>query len=155
MLLLLAACSHGDFPIRYERIDDLANGLLLHVDLQEAASVTGTCTGEDTGEVLRVSGESSVDPTVPVIGLLADSFYECELEAGSLTASLRVHTPSLPPEVPDTWDLVTDEVDDGTYTLFNHLVGDRSVADGRAVIVDHDGRVRWYWEYDQIGRAHV
>ena len=151
LLLLLAACSHGDFPIRYERIDDLANGLLLHIDLQEAASVTGTCTGEDTGEVLRVSGESSVDPTVPVIGLLADSFYECELEAGSLTASLRVHTPSLPPEVPDTWDLVTDEVDDGTYTLFNHLVGDRSVADGRAVIVDHDGRVRWYWEYDHYG----
>lgn len=153
--LLLAGCtSTGDFLISTAPIANLANGARLTAWLAAPAPLTGTCTGvDDPADVHRVTSltEETVHD-IEVLGLLADSAYRCVLGADGAEAQVDVQTVGLPPGVPDTLEVTVDDGSaDRGYLLFNHLVGDRTTADGRAVIVDREGRVRWYWEFAHYG----
>jgi hypothetical protein len=124
------------------------------LSLDSPANAVLTCTHTtETTDVHRLEhiGFAS-EHRWTVHGLLAESTYDCTVQArcpggDSATATASLTTGSLPEElVPGTVTVDPVLAMTGAYTMFNH----KGFCDGdqahRLVIVDPEGRVRWYWE---------
>ncbi len=124
------------------------------LSLEREASAILTCTHstESTDKHRIESTSLGLEHTWVVHGLLSDSTYNCTAEArcpdgGTATATTTLYTHSLPTDIAAGTVTTDDDLAmTGAYTLFNH----KGFCDGeqthRLVMVDPQGRVRWYWE---------
>lgn len=134
--------------------DSLVTRADLDLTLGLPANAVLTCThADDPTEVHRLE---SLVPALAhrwtVHGLLADSDYTCQAvatctEGGSDAATTTLSTGSLPTDLAaGTVTTAEGHAMTGAYTLYNH----KGFCDGeqahRLVMVDPEGRVRWYWE---------
>ncbi|MBA2322091.1 MAG: aryl-sulfate sulfotransferase [Deltaproteobacteria bacterium] len=148
MLLWLAACSPSDGPPSEEPagwsaepLDLLVLGQRLVRSGPVAASEV-VCTAEtDPTERHVVDGSAE---TVELYGLLADTAYRCEIAAGDAVDVVTFRTEPLPEWLP-SWHL--EEADgDGAYTIFNHGTDERNAREAKILVVDPEGRLRWYYD---------
>jgi hypothetical protein len=82
-------------------------------------------------------------------GLLADSHYQCEVVAGDARANVSFDTESLPDEIPALEVTEDTGASAGAYTLVSHMLGGEDDPQIKLLIVDPEGRVRWYYFLDR------
>lgn len=143
LLLLLAACgppTWGDEPVL-----DLVNAHRFWVrNAGRVAPVEIRCTSTtEPGEehvVRGVSGEELL-----VAGLLAEHTYECALQVLGQTEVRTLETGSLPADLP------ANTVSGTTtgYTLFSSSRDVQAPREPKLLVVDPQGRVRWYRMFPQ------
>ncbi len=116
----------------------------LSIELDDPSPVAVTCVAEDDDdEVHGVQGAVSASHELALQGLLADTTYLCELEAGTAALSFEHTSGALSPETPD-WTVTGDpEASDGAWTLFNHGENGHHADREQLVVVDAQGRARW------------
>lgn len=139
-LALVAAVGCG--PARWVsgEADDLANAYWFTargVAIDTVLEVTCRST-ELADEVHFASG--SARRGVVVYGLLADHSYDCALDAGLVIERHLVTTPPLPDGIPS----MTVSGQTEGYTVFNSGRDDGGTNAHKLLIVDPEGRVRWY-----------
>ena len=134
--------------------DAMVLGQQLEVTLDAAAAVTARCTDAARPEEIHSadSAEASTH-TLRFFGLLASSDYSCVVSAGAVElGTLDFSTADLPEGIPSL--SVTGSPGWGAYTLLNHFVGATDPAQ-KLLIVDPEGRIRWYWYLDKDVREGV
>ncbi len=132
---------------------DLVTRVDLELTLSERATVRASCVQDaDPDEVHVVESDMPVlDHLLVIHGLLADEEWTCTAEAvcpqGGAPVQTRFTSAPLPADLPQGTVTRHDTlVPEGVYTLFNHKgFCDNEVAH-RLVVVDPEGRVRWYWD---------
>jgi hypothetical protein len=100
------------------------------VECRSADDPTEVHTGSAEGEVI-------------LYGLLADTAYDCTLRAGGATEDRSFRTLPLPDWLP-TWTMPVTGDAGGAYTLFNHCTDRRGDRQSKLLVVDPEGRLRWY-----------
>lgn len=122
-------------------------GLLL--DTAATASVTCTATGDGTDEHRLEALAATTEHSWTLHGLLASETYSCTAQADGLDLAGRtaVTTGTLPADLVEGAVTTSSTLAmTGAYTLYNH----KGFCDGeqthRLVMVDPEGRVRWYWD---------
>ena len=163
MLLLAAGCvdpgstppldaTHTDaFAVEGEALPELANAWRLRFSLQAPSTATATCTSPDAPDEHHVrSLPEASDHDLALFGLLAGTRYDCWIEAEPGAARASFDTPPAPGWMP-RWILERDPtaphgVDDpsSAYTLLNHGTDIPNRREPKLLIVDRDGRLRWY-----------
>lgn len=103
--------------------------------LPSAEPAEVTCRGEDPFEVHR----AAADGEVVLYGLLAGTTYRCTFSTGGV---LTFTTDALPDDLP-AWE-VAGEAGWGEYTLFNHCTDRKGDRQAKLLVVDREGRLRWY-----------
>lgn len=124
----------------------------LGLALDEEAALVLTCQAtRDLEEVHRVESPSSTSHHFELWGLLADTEYTCTVakQAGTLLegVSLVLHTAVLPDFLPAPKISVPAQLaSDVGYVLFNHsILHDKFFWEDQALIIlDPQGRIRWY-----------
>lgn len=118
---------------------------VLSFETDVASAATVTVTGGD--EEWELSLAAGTDFKKEIVGLLPDTEYSVRVSATAgdniLTAGpLLWKTPPLPPNLPPVEAVLTesDKMEPG-MTMFNVRAG----AQEPMLIVDHQGRVRWYY----------
>lgn len=123
------------------------------VTLDRPATVEVACTSPDdpAEEIVVTSAVDGAAPGTPirVDGLLADTRYTCVVTAtdGPAVATWAgdVTSGSVPVGFPE-WT-VTPGADASGYVLFNTMArAPKTPADQKWILVDPDGRIRWYRE---------
>ncbi len=104
------------------------------------ASVT-CVAADDPLEVHRLSSDAG---ELTLFGLLAETTYDCLLEAGGYDRRGSFRTGALPGWLP-TWELQVEGPAGGAYTLFNHGTDQGDDRQPKLLIVDPEGRLRWYF----------
>ncbi len=130
--------------------NELATAAYFDVALVGAASATLDClsdTDPDERHVLSV-----VDGENQLHGLLPDMPFHCTLTARDvLVWEGDLVTPALPDPIPELLLAVDGPADLASgYVVMNHW-GDEGPNVHRGLIVDGEGRVRWYQAFDDAG----
>ncbi len=119
--------------------------------LDPAATAAVLCTARgDPRDVHRLEALSPArDHTWRLHGLLASETYDCVVQVAgeSVGSPAAVTTGTLPADL--TTGAVTSPSSlsqTGVYTLYNHKGFCDADYTHRLVLVDPEGRVRWYWE---------
>src|SRR5688500_7190433 len=152
MLWSLVACVDvGEMRVDEIVLDDLVLGRMFVVRLDEADPASITCTTpSDPAEVHVLESPAGTEHGFTVLGLLAGTDYDWTIRAGEgRRERSEVHsisTDPLPGWLPEwTTELVPDP--DRGYTLLNHgLDTTQPDREAKLLIVDPDGRLRWYYE---------
>jgi hypothetical protein len=146
LLAWLAACSPDPAPgdwVAAEVPNLVLAQRLTSADFSGAASAV--CTADGDPDERHVVGSAAVGTAgLAVYGLLADTDYTCAIDDGERSATVPFHTGVLPDFLP-SWE-VTGDAGWGGYTIFNHgtdIHGDRQ---SKILVVDREGRLRWYYE---------
>ncbi|MCA9492348.1 MAG: aryl-sulfate sulfotransferase [Myxococcales bacterium] len=153
MLLLLLACvaTTTTDPVppgwTVESLPDnvLGRRFLLGLDAPGTGSVR--CKAEDDPlEVheIEVDAPEGIGRAV-LLGLLAETRYACEGEVDGQSTDLSFTTDPLPDWLP-SWHV--EEHDDpwGGYVLLNHGTDIKGNRQAKLMIIDTDGRLRWYYD---------
>ncbi len=129
------------------------NHASLDVTLSRAARVRAVCVQDSDSEEIHVvsSSDAARSHTLVLYGLLADADWTCRVEAtcprGGASREATFSTGPLPADmVQGTVSRHATLSPEGAYTLFNHKGFCDSEQVHRLVVVDLDGRVRWYWD---------
>jgi hypothetical protein len=129
----------------------LVTELHLTVTFSEPATAAVTCTlDSDWSEVhLAESDGAATEHALRMGGLLADADYTCVAAPTSVTSPSSVvqtvHTPALPAGLPTASAEASSTLEmTGAYTLFTHQQLCEESVDIRLVVVDPQGRIRWY-----------
>lgn len=108
----------------------------------QPSAVSLRCTGaDDPDEVHVLESPSAAAHDLVLFGLLGGTAYDCAVSAGAAQAAFRITTAPLPDWAP-AWT-VTGAT--RGYTLFNHVLNGLDANDQKLLIVDPQGRVRWYY----------
>jgi len=122
-------------------VTDLVLAKRLAVELDRSDALTLTCVADaDADEEHVLTSAAATEHELVLAGLLAKTAYACDAVAGSANASFEVATDALPDWAP-AWT-VTGET--SGYTLFNHVVNGQDANEQKLLIVDPEGRIRWY-----------
>jgi hypothetical protein len=128
-----------------------ANELEVTVTLSEPAAVAVACTlRADPTEVHLVEGaDPLIDHTLRLAGLLADEDYDCVAAAICPTSPapatpFTVTTGANPAILPSVTTTTFDPGAGSEYVLVNHS-DDCSWQTQRLLVLDRDGRVRWWF----------
>jgi hypothetical protein len=98
-------------------------------------------------EVHTAASPEAAAHSLRFFGLLASSDYSCAVSAGDAElGTLDFSTAALPEGIPTL--SVTGSPGWGAYTMLNHFVGAKDPAQ-KLLIVDPEGRIRWYWYLDK------
>lgn len=140
---LLAFACHSPDPVAITataEVGPIATTLRFDVTVDPPSPVTVDCTADDDPE----PHHADADPYV-LRGLLPDTVYRCVVAAGGTTVVLDPTTDPLPADLPSPLSvLVNDDRSAGGFTLFYWFRLD-DPSDGYVVIVDREGRIRWYF----------
>ncbi len=138
--------------------DAPVNGMTLIGLASRAAVIEAACAATDDPTDLHYVGTSALSgsPTVGVYGLLADTEYRCDVvlrdgAGAQVSGSVTARTAGLPDDFPVIevdWPAGDRARSDGGWTLFNHWIQDGDPKMQKLVLVDSDGRVRWYFVLD-------
>jgi hypothetical protein len=144
--ILLCACS--DLQIGVEDSPDIVLQKTLIIDTRRDEGVHVECTLEsDPSEVHVLDSHAEGERDVALRGLLADSDYGCLASASAgNTREFKVKTDVLPFGPP----LVTASGRSAPawYSIFANHPGHGDLIDTRILVLDADGRVRWYKSID-------
>ena len=158
MLPLVVGCGanlgtykENDVTVSVSSSRDLPYAVSFHVTLPQPGQVEIHCQGVDDPLESHRIGEQQVaeEHTLDLVGLLADNTYTCQVDATldgePVTGPLvDLTTLTAPDGLPD-WSLEGDpDAIVGVYTLFNHMDDGKDADNQKALIVDPQGRVRWY-----------
>ncbi len=91
-----------------------------------------------------VSTEHTERGPIELYGLLADTDYTCVITTSSTEDTLTFRTGSPPADLPH-WT-VTGAGGWGDYTIFNHGTDEQGNRNPAILIVDREGRLRWYFD---------
>lgn len=148
-LLALVACSGRDADPHPPPVDGpvwrdraVADNVLARA-FDRAEDVPGRvlCTSaDDPSEVHYVHGQGEI----VLYGLLADTRYDCVLSSGRAHEDRSFRTEPLPDWLP-TWTLPVAGDAGGAYTLLNHGTDRRGDRQAKLLVVDPEGRLRWYF----------
>ncbi len=117
----------------------LAKNFRVSLDTEDAVHLRCEAT-EDPDEVHELWTSIATEHSFGLYGLLGDTAYDCQVEAGGAALDFSVTTEALPGWAP-AWTVT------GTtsgYTLFNHLLNGLEANEQKLLIVDPAGRIRWY-----------
>lgn len=136
-----------DVPVWVDTpVDALSTAWRFEALLPEAGVATVTCTlAHDPEEVHTLASPPDRLADLVVYGLLADATYDCTLAADGWTETRTVVTDPLPDWLP-TWTMTVPGDAGLAYTLLNHgtdIDGDRRT---KLLVVDPEGRPRWYYK---------
>ncbi len=117
----------------------------IRVELAEPAEVSVACTSPDEPEEdFRLEAPAAAEHELAVPGLLADTAYTCTVTAGGDRAEATFTSGPVPEGTPVLEPVgERQEPSWGAWTLFNHQRICEDEPQGRLVIVDPEGRVRW------------
>jgi len=120
-------------------VSGLVNVLRFTVDVDAARSVELVCEGG--GEVHAASSPEGTHHELRLLGLLAETTYACAADGESFSTT----TGEFPYWIPEMVQSGDPAAADG-YTLFNHVAHGSAAEEQKLIIVDPQGRVRWYYE---------
>ena len=121
-----------------ESVPGLVNALRVVGEVSEAQAMELICEGG--GERHVVSSPEAGQHSILLLGLLAGTDYDCTIGGEAFSAS----TEALPYNIPDMAQSGDPSAAAG-YTLFNHVIHGSDAEDQKLIIVDAQGRVRWYY----------
>ena len=126
----------------------------LEVALDGSHALTIDCTpDDDADEGHRWTEPAASRHSVFVAGLLAETRYSCTLTAGVGEAVLELTTDALPASIP-ALSVEASGTPFGQWTLFNTWrAGGGRDREHTLLIVDAQGRVRWYHVLDEAPQA--
>lgn len=151
-----AECARDDevrlLAVAPVKVIDKATAVDFDVLVSSVADVAVACTADDDPlETHLVEGSDLSEGSLRLHGLRADSLYHCAATTTCPVAAGPAHrfdlrTDPLPADVPAT-SVERDPsipLAGGAYTIFNHQLFCSEGANNQLVIVDPEGRVRWY-----------
>jgi hypothetical protein len=138
----LSACEVLDVPA-------LVTARQVRLELAEPGAVRLCCTHQsEPSEVHVVSTASATEHLLTLHGLLPQTNYECVADVTSADGERQVALTLSTEPLPDWIRLpeLTGEpsASSGAYTLVNHFVDGKNVAEQKLLIFDRHGGVRWY-----------
>ncbi|MCB9685974.1 MAG: aryl-sulfate sulfotransferase [Alphaproteobacteria bacterium] len=126
-----------------ERVDGLVTAVRIAGELGEPLATTLRCRAwDDPRDEHLLHLEPSVRPSATLYGLLADTTYDCEIEAGGELATLSFVTDPLPDDLP-VFEVSGPGSPSGAWVLMNASPR-RDGAGQDLLVVDVEGRIRWY-----------
>ncbi|MCB9687895.1 MAG: aryl-sulfate sulfotransferase [Alphaproteobacteria bacterium] len=149
MLPLLLACTPSPtVPPGWtvERLPDNVLGRRFLLGLEAPGEGRVRCEAEDDpleAHEIEVDAPEGVGDAA-LLGLLADTAYACEGEIDGVSTDLSFRTDPLPDWLP-RWHLEEHDDPYEGYVLLNHGSDERGHRDAKLLIIDTDGRLRWYW----------
>jgi len=133
---------------------------VVRVRVGEASDIVISCDHEAlSGERHRVVRSTERLLVVPLGGLLADSRYTCTADVESAHATrvldFEFQTQPLPEGLPTLTMTRSPEFSPEGYTLFNVYTEVPPLKDIAVVLVDPEGRIRWYWFLESVSGAGI
>ncbi|MEQ1565834.1 MAG: aryl-sulfate sulfotransferase [Myxococcota bacterium] len=139
------ACTPAELVIDEIPLEDLvlAKQFLVHT-AEEVPAALSCVQRDDPEEVFELTSPAGADHGFTLTGLLAETDYDCTFTAGNAVAARSFRTEALPSWLPQWSTAVTDRSEAG-YTLLNHgLDTTEPDREAKLLIVDREGRLRWY-----------
>ncbi|MFT4627199.1 MAG: hypothetical protein ACI8PZ_005880 [Myxococcota bacterium] len=125
----------------------------LEVELSQPAPIDVDCTTADSPqEHIHLRSPAARSHVVDVAGLLADTEWSCTAATASDTADIALRIDPLPEDFPQ-WTVETDGTPWGAYTLVHYWSHKDASVQSRAIVVDPEGRPRWF--LDHLHRAEA
>ncbi len=146
-------CDHGDVnrDFGFMGIDVNTENALPHhvsfsVKLTASAPLALSCIlDSDTAEVHQLGSDQAICHELDLHGLLPDQDYTCSLTSLEVTEEVRVRTAEQVAHIPETSVAEHDESRrTGAYTLVSHLEKTAEPNQLKLLILDPEGRVRWF-----------
>lgn len=161
-LALALACAPangpGPIPTAVWRDRALPDTVLSRAfDLAGGRSGTVTCRSAD--DPLEVhTAATDAHGTATIHGLLAETVFDCALASGRALEERSFETESLPDWLP-RWTMAVEGDAGRAYTLFNHGTDRKEDRQPKLLIVDPEGRLRWYhpvsWNASDLDASYL
>jgi hypothetical protein len=144
MALAIAVLGCGGDALEVKPGRDVVNDATVVVHGEEHVAADMTCTAGGDVHVVTDAGETRRHE-LGLQGLLADTRYRCDVDAGLLHDSVSFRTDPLPDRIPQDRIAVTGAPTSGFWTLLSHEIGGDGDNEAKVMIVDPEGQVRWYF----------